>query len=395
MLRSTRHAERSPLFVNAPALQARYSLPVMTSLPDVLKIELRIEVNGQPLLVQAQVQGEGEAARRAAAELSAALTSVLNAVTKPGTADRPSPARGADEPVSLPAANQIASNQPAAPPPTQSVAAKAEVTKPGAADRPLPARGADEPVSLPAANQIASTQPAAPPPTQSAAAKAEDTKHPLVALAQRYRVRINLGFGGLLLALAILAPIVAPAAQRREMLIVTLLLGLTAALMLFTAMLPGPERAIAPSATAQPRPAQPARVSPEQARRALLVKRRSPLSAGAGLVVGVAFLLLGVLAPFTLGATTADERFIIMIGFSPIAVIGGFLVYIFWQRAFSARAQPAHVTAGTAGRRPPVTRVPQTVGYQAVLPALLVGLLVFVIAVVLAVIYGTVSAALR
>jgi hypothetical protein len=364
----------------------------MTSLPDVLKIELRIEVNGQPLLVQAQVQGEGEAARRAAAELSAALTSVLNAVTKPGAADRPSPARGADGPVSLPAANQIASTQPAAPPPTQSVAAKAEVTKPGAADRPLPARGADGPVSLPAANQIASTQPAAPPPTQSVAAKAEDAKHPLVALAQRYRVRINLGFGGLLLALAILAPIVAPAAQRREMLIVTLLLGLTAALMLFTAMLPGPERAVAPS---QPRPAQPARVSPEQARRALLVKRRSPLSAGAGLVVGVAFLLLGVLAPFTLGATTADERFIIMIGFSPIAVIGGLLVYIFWQRAFSARAQPAHVTAGTAGRRPPVTRVPQTVGYQAVLPALLVGLLVFVIAVVLVVIYGTVSAALR
>jgi hypothetical protein len=320
----------------------------MTSLPDVLKIELRIEVNGQPLLVQAQVQGEGEAARRAAAELSAALTSVLNAVTKPGAADRPSPAHGADEPV-----------------------------------------------SLPAANQIASTQPAAPPPTQSVAAKAEDTKHPLVALAQRYRVRINLGFGGLLLALAILAPIVAPAAQRREMLIVTLLLGLTAALMLFTAMLPGPEPAVVPSTKMQPRPAQPARVSPEQARRALLVKRRSPLSAGAGLVVGVAFLLLGVLAPFTLGATTADERFIIMIGFSPIAVIGGLLVYIFWQRAFFARAQPAHVTAGTAGRRPPVTRVPQTVGYQAVLPALLVGLLVFVIAVVLVVIYGTVSAALR
>ncbi len=320
----------------------------MTSLPDVLKIELRIEVNGQPLLIQAQVQGEGEAAQRAAAELSAALTSVLNAVTKPGAADRPSPARGADGPV-----------------------------------------------SLPAANQIASTQPVAPPPTQSVAAKAEDAKHPLVALAQRYRVRINLGFGGLLLALAILAPIVAPAAQRREMLIVTLLLGLTAALMLFTAMLPGPERAVAPSTKTQPRPAQPAPVSPEQARRALLVKRRSPLSAGAGLVVGVAFLLLGVLAPFTLGATTADERFIIMIGFSPIAVIGGLLVYIFWQRTFSARAQPAHVTAGTAGRRPPVARVPQTVGYQAVLPALLVGLLVFVIAVVLVVIYGTVSAALR
>jgi hypothetical protein len=224
----------------------------MTGLPDVLKIELRIEVNGQPLLIQAQVQGEGEAAQRAAAELSSALTNVLNAVTKPGAADRPSPAHGADGPV-----------------------------------------------SLPAANQIASTQPAAPPPTQSVAAKAEDTKHPLVALAQRYRVRINLGFGGLLLALAILAPIVAPAAQRREMLIVTLLLGLTAALMLFTAMLPGPERAAAPRASAQPRPAQP--VSRAQVRKALLAQRRSPLSAGAGLALGVAFLLLGMLGAIHAG----------------------------------------------------------------------------------------------
>jgi hypothetical protein len=318
----------------------------MTGLPDVLKIELRIEVNGQPLLIQAQVQGEGEAAQRAAAELSSALTNVLNAVTKPGAADRPSLARGADEPV-----------------------------------------------SLPAANQIASTQPAASPPTQSVAAKAEDTKHPLVALAQRYRVRINLGFGGLLLALAILAPIVAPAAQRREMLIVTLLLGLTAALMLFTAMLPGPERAAAPRASAQPRPAQP--VSRAQVRKALLAQRRSPLSAGAGLALGVAFLLLGILAPFTLGATTADERFIIMIGFSPIAVIGGFLVYIFWRRAFSvsvSQPQPAHAIPG---RRSPVTRAPQTASYRAVVPALLFGLAVFVIAVVVVVIYGTVSAALR
>ena len=96
----------------------------MTGLPDVLKIELRIEVNGQPLLIQAQVQGEGEAAQRAAAELSSALTNVLNAVTKPGAADRPSPARGADGPVSLPAANQIASTQPATPPPTALAAAQ-------------------------------------------------------------------------------------------------------------------------------------------------------------------------------------------------------------------------------------------------------------------------------
>jgi hypothetical protein len=84
-----------------------------------------------------------------------------------------------------------------------------------------------------------------------------------------------------------------------------------------------------------------------------------------------------------------------MIGFSPIAVIGGFLVYIFWRRAFSvsvSQPQPAHAIPG---RRSPVTRAPQTASYRAVVPALLFGLAVFVIAVVVVVIYGTVSAALR
>ena len=256
----------------------------MTSLPDVLKVELRIEVNGQPLLIQAQVQGEGEAARRAAAEISAALTSVLTSVAKPDT----------DAPEVPNTSSGLTSAVPTA-----------EATK------PAPSSAVVDQPKVQAADQVSAT--------------AAPQKHPLILLMQRHRVRINLGFGGLLLTLAMLAPIIAPAAQRREMLIVTLLLGLTAALMLFTAMLPGPERAAAPSASAQPRPAQP--VSRAQVRQALLTQRRSPLSASAGLALGVALLLLGILAPFTLGATTADERFIIMIGFSPIAVIGGFLVY--------------------------------------------------------------------
>jgi hypothetical protein len=321
----------------------------MTDLPDVLKVELRIEVNGQPLLIQAQVQGEGEAARRAAVEISAALTSVLTSVAKSDT--------------DVPSASNI-------------VASAAPTT---GATEPAPASAVVDQPQVQAADQVSAT--AAPP------------KHPLVLLMQRHRVRINLGFGGLLLALAILAPIIAPAAQRREMLVVTLLLGLTAALMLFTAMLPGPERAAASRVSAQPRPVQP--VSRAQMRRALLTQRRSPLSAGAGLALGIAFLLLGILAPFTLGATTADERFIIMIGFSPIAVIGWFLVYIFWRRAFSVsgpQPQPAHAIPS---RRLSAARAPQTASYRAVVPALLFGLAVFVIAVIIVVVYGTVSAALR
>jgi hypothetical protein len=349
----------------------------MTSLPDVLKIELRIEVNGQPLLIQAQVQGEGEVAQRAAAELSAALTSVLASIAKPNTGT-PMTSNIGDGPSSIAPALNAAKSASASAVIAQPQAQAVDVVKTERAalasaivDRPQ-AQAED-------ADQMSAT--------------AAPQKHPLVLLMQRHRVRINLGFGGLLLALAMLAPIVAPAAQRREMLIVTLLLGLTAVLMLFTAMLPGPERTAAPSVSARPRPAPP--VSNKQARRALLMRRQSPLGTGAGLALGIAFLLLGVLAPFTLGATTADERFIITIGFSPIAVIGGFLVYIFWRRAFSAlgfQPQPAHALSG---RRSAAARVPQTASYRAVVPALLFGLAVFVIAVVIVVIYGTVSAALR
>ena len=52
----------------------------MAPLPDVLKVELRVEVNDQPLVIHVQVQGEGESARRAAAELSDALTNTLAAL---------------------------------------------------------------------------------------------------------------------------------------------------------------------------------------------------------------------------------------------------------------------------------------------------------------------------
>jgi hypothetical protein len=63
--------------------------------PDVLKVELRVEVNDQPLVIHVQVQGEGESARRAAAELSAALTNTLAVLTK--SASLPDEATSASE----------------------------------------------------------------------------------------------------------------------------------------------------------------------------------------------------------------------------------------------------------------------------------------------------------
>lgn len=129
------------------------------------------------------------------------------------------------------------------------------------------------------------------------------------------------------------------------------------------------------------------------------------MKAGWGIALGAAFVVLGLLAPFTLGATTADERFIIMLGFAPITVVGFFLIAIFGRGIFD-RLLPHHspthtpiakaVPAGApATKRPPVARVPQTFQYRAIVPAAIIGLLVVMIAVVGLVIYATVALAVR
>ncbi|MFN4294131.1 MAG: hypothetical protein ACK4JD_08365 [Thermoflexales bacterium] len=342
----------------------------MAPLPDVLKVELRIEVNDQPLVISAQVQGEGEHARRAAAELSAAIAAVLAAVDKP--TDSSAPEGDAASRLAQPAA-QVA---PEAPP----SAAIADAARNETAD---------------AARVRRADAPAGPPPS------------PLVVQMQRYRAQINLGLGGLLLALAVLAPAVVPADQRREVLIMTILFGLTGALLLFTAMLPGQGRqaALADAAPAR-RPSASAAMKEQAAaaRLRLSARRRTPMKAGWGIALGAAFVLLGMLAPFTLGATTADERFVIMLGFAPITVIGFFLIAIFGRGLVAGRLpqhaavqpQPAiRPSSAPAAKRPPVARVPQTFEYRAIVPAAIIGLLVVMIAVVGLVIYATVASALR
>lgn len=342
----------------------------MALLPDVLKVELRIEVNDQPLVISAQVQGEGEHARRAAAELSAAIAAVLAAVGKP--TDSSAPEGDAASRSAQPAA-QVA---PEAPP----SAAIADAARNETAD---------------AARVRRADAPASPPPS------------PLVVQMQRYRAQINLGLGGLLLALAVLAPAVVPADQRREVLIMTILFGLTGALLLFTAMLPGQGRqaALADAAPAR-RPSASAAMKEQAAaaRLRLSARRRTPMKAGWGIALGAAFVLLGMLAPFTLGATTADERFVIMLGFAPITVIGFFLIAIFGRGLVAGRLpqhaavqpQPAiRPSSAPAAKRPPVARVPQTFEYRAIVPAAIIGLLVVMIAVVGLVIYATVASALR
>ncbi|GIV83885.1 MAG: hypothetical protein KatS3mg052_0892 [Candidatus Roseilinea sp.] len=344
----------------------------MSPLPDVLKVELRIEVNDQPLVVNVQVQGEGERARRTAAELSAVIAAALAAAHQP-TNSPPAPTGDAASRLAQPVVGLAAQ----APPEAPASAAIADASQNETADATRAPRADASSPSL------------------------------LVGQMQRYRAQINLGMGGLLLALAVLVPAVVPPDQRREVLIMTILFGLTGALLLFTAMLPGPGRqAVLADAAPAPRlSASPAmKGEAAVARLRLSAKRRTPLKAGWGIALGAAFALLGMLAPFTLGATTADERFVIMLGFAPITVIGLFLIAIFGRglvaerrpQRVAAQPQPAsRPSSAPSAKRPPVARVPQTFEYRAIVPAVIIGLLVVTIAVVGLVIYATAASALR
>ncbi|PJF48197.1 MAG: hypothetical protein D6709_03855 [Chloroflexi bacterium] len=344
----------------------------MSPLPDVLKVELRIEVNDQPLVVNVQVQGEGERARRAAAELSAVIAAALAAAHQPTD-------------------STIA--------PTGDAASRLAQPAVGLAAQALPEAPASAAIANASQNETA----------DATRAPRADASSPslLVGQMQRYRAQISLGMGGLLLALAVLVPAVVPPDQRREVLIMTILFGLTGALLLFTAMLPGQGRqaAFADAAPASRLSASPAtKGEATVARFRLSAKRRTPLKAGWGIALGAAFVLLGILAPFTLGATTADERFVIMLGFAPITVIGFFLIAIFgrglvagrFPRRAAAQPQPAiRPSSAPAAKRPPVARVPQTFEYRAIVPAAIIGLLVVMIAVVGLVIYAAAASALR
>ena len=226
--------------------------------------------------------------------------------------------------------------------------------------------------------------------------------HSAIALwLQRHYTRIIACFGGLLLTLAVVAPIVSPADQRGEIIIMTILFGLIGALMLYIAV--APERT-APGATSMPQ-REPsgliaaARISGHVAAKAALRERharRARARALAGAAFGLLFALAGVIAPFALaeGAASADARFLMVIGFSPVVISGALMLYVFGRtlgkrpegRGASSHAAPeAHVNAEPATRRAPVKRVPVNIVYRIVIPAA-IGLVVLLIAVVIVVV---------
>jgi hypothetical protein len=314
-------------------------------LPVVLRMNVALNIDGRPINIQAQVEGEGESAQRAAETLSNAIASI---VSQAGASTR------------------IAS--------PQNLAALA--------------------------------------PQRSDAPKQLWTS-PLQRWVQHNRTRINVISGGALLALALVVPLIVPIAQRRDVLIMTILFGLTGALLLLTAYLPG-RASIGKVQQETPQfrnssSAMQIDAATLSARRAALLKPEGSSSrvmkAGWGLALGAVFVVAGLAAPFALGATSADERFVIMLGFAPIIVVGFFMLAIFgrpyWLRLVPLgprNTQPnqvSNVTTTPSAKRAPVSRVPQTVEYRAIVPIAIVTMLILMAAILALVIYATVLSAAR
>lgn len=308
-----------------------------------LDVNVDVVVEGRRVHIEAKVAGEGPAAQRAVDELSRAIAQVI--------------------------AQSAQANKPAAQAVTQ----------------------------------------AAPVATLTAVQRASKPPSPMMVWVQRNRARINIGFGAVLVALALLIPMIVPPAQRSDVLVLTILFTLAGALLLFTAFLPGKSKAVA-QVDAQPAQVKPSSTaststsSANAARRAQLLKPaagHASLKTGAGIALSLVFIVAGLVAPFLLGAANADERFLIMLGFVPISVVGFFMLAIFGRQYFikllPAGGQPTTVKAAgaPAPKRAPVSRVPQNVEYRTVIPIAIVAALVLMVAVVVLVIYATVASVAR
>ena len=305
-----------------------------------LDVKVDLVVDGRPVHIEARVAGEGEAARHAVDELSRAIANVVAQSAQPGA----KPARSA----------QVAPRQRTPAPPS-----------------------------------------------------------PAMVWVQRNRARINIGFGAVLVGLALLIPLIVPPAQRSDVLVLTILFTLAGALLLFTAFLPSRSQA-APEAVepVQPKPASASSASsPSSAstsaamatRRAQLLKPaggHAAMKTGLGIAVSLVFIIAGLLAPFFLGATNADERFLIMLGFIPISVVGFFMLAVYGRQYFSklkpaGEPAPPRAAAAPAAKRAPVNRVPQNIEYRAIIPVAIIGALGLMIVVVVVVIYATFAAVAR
>ena len=257
----------------------------------------------------------------------------------------------------------------------------------------------------------------------SAGINEQKARQPFAAWVQRNRSRISAAFGIVLAGIAVLVPVIAPAAERGELLIVSVLFGLTGALSLYSAFAPQPAPGLAGSGVTASSTFLVAGAAPvadtrtlhklsaaEVAREAVLrdARRTSRARAAAGLLMGILFMAAGLVAPFALsgGQADADAPFLVALGFAPVVVSGAIIVVVFSRmlrgaaaggsaESVQGRQRPQRLASSTSPRRAPVARIPQAGVYRVGLPVAIAVLVTIVALVTIALIAVSVASLAR
>lgn len=204
----------------------------------------------------------------------------------------------------------------------------------------------------------------------------------------RHRVVISAVLGVVMLSMAVTAPLVAPIEQRGEVLIITILFGLASALLLYTAMDSNRGNAAERSRIRSSQQSMQSR-NREQIKAQLQRKQASNIRRNriAGFVFGLCFGLAGAIAPFALseGSDNPDARFLMIIGFSPVAISGALMVILFGQTLWGE--MPNGKTTGKATTSSRVSESkPDTLASNLAIVAVASGVLLSICAAVIPII---------
>jgi hypothetical protein len=285
----------------AGAQPVRVRVAIDVTLPSQRNVSARIEI-------EAQAEDAAQVANAMAAAVSAAVTSAL-------------------------ASAGVASS---ALPPQASTAVQAQAVQ-SPSIQEVPAPGAAAPAEpMPAVPAMSAPDV----PASAAMDAAPAAKRGPALWVERQRSRISAGFGVLLIALALLVPLVTPPEQRGETVIMIVLFGLTGALSLYSALTPGDGRKttagrVPGNASAAPmRAAPPMRPAAVAGRIPHNLRRDNRPRAITGMAFGTLLILAGLFGPFLLSGSESnpDTRFLMMLGFSPVVLSGGLLVAVFWRQ---------------------------------------------------------------
>ena len=224
-------------------------------------------------------------------------------------------------------------------------------------------------------------------------------------LAQRDWSKFSLGFGALLvimaLAVAVVFPPVVPRGQRLDVFMMSLAFGLLGTLALYSGAL-GEQSGQAARVTRS------ASASARDLERITWLRKNNGRPLGSslwGIVFGGVFIVAGAIAPFSLGNGNPDERFLMMLGFAPVVVVGVILVTVFWRRITSMNKSPARMAMAATHSIPvaiaprtvraPVTRAPNDAAFKFGVPAALATLGVVLLIVIGLVVVATLLPLLR